>query len=129
LAAVEFAVILPLLVTLVLGCIDFGRFPHTYMAVTNAARAGAWTGIIRSYSVATWPALQTAVRQAVEEEMANLGNYDASLLTVTTTTTVDSDGARRLSVEVGYTFRTLITWPGIPATMNLKRVVVLPFIR
>jgi Flp pilus assembly protein TadG len=38
-AAVEFALILPLLVTLVLACVDFGQFAYNYIAVTNAARA------------------------------------------------------------------------------------------
>ena len=43
-AAVEFALILPLLVTIIFACIDLGRFAHTYIAVTNAARAGAGFG-------------------------------------------------------------------------------------
>ena len=38
--AVEFALILPLLMTIVLGCVDYGRFAYDYIAVTNAARAG-----------------------------------------------------------------------------------------
>src|SRR2546423_13511130 len=40
-AAVELAVLLPVLTTIVLGCVDFGRFAYNYIAVTNAARAGA----------------------------------------------------------------------------------------
>ena len=39
--AVELALILPLLVLIVLGAVDFGRFANTYIAVTNACRAGA----------------------------------------------------------------------------------------
>ena len=40
-SAVEFALILPLLLTLVGGAVDFGRCFYTHIAVTNAARAGA----------------------------------------------------------------------------------------
>jgi Flp pilus assembly protein TadG len=40
-AAAELAMILPLMLILVLGCVDFGRFAYSYIAVTNAARAGA----------------------------------------------------------------------------------------
>ena len=39
-AAVELAVVLPVLMLLVLGCVDFGRFSHVHTTVTNAARAG-----------------------------------------------------------------------------------------
>ena len=52
-AAVEFAVILPLLVTIVLGCVDFGRFAYNYIALTNAARAGAAFGCMNVYTTAT----------------------------------------------------------------------------
>ncbi len=38
-AATEFALILPLFLLIVLGCIDYGRFAHTYIAVTNGARS------------------------------------------------------------------------------------------
>lgn len=40
-AVVEFALILPLLVALLLGIVDLGRVFHTYMALANAAREGA----------------------------------------------------------------------------------------
>src|SRR5262245_51604636 len=40
-SATELAVILPLFITIVLGCVDFGRFAYTYIAVSNAARAAA----------------------------------------------------------------------------------------
>ena len=39
---VEFALILPLLLMLVLGAIDFGRLFYTKIIITNAAREGAY---------------------------------------------------------------------------------------
>ncbi len=39
-AAVEFALILPLILTLVCGIIDFGRFLNAQITVTQAAREG-----------------------------------------------------------------------------------------
>jgi Flp pilus assembly protein TadG len=41
-SATELAIILPLFITIVLSCVDFGRFAYTYIAVSNAARAGTW---------------------------------------------------------------------------------------
>jgi hypothetical protein len=40
-ALVEFALVVPLLVLIVLGIIDFGRIFYTYEALANAAREGA----------------------------------------------------------------------------------------
>src|SRR5262249_30660371 len=41
-AAVELAMCATVLTGIVLGATDFGRFAYTYIAVTNAARAGAF---------------------------------------------------------------------------------------
>ena len=40
-ALVEFALVLPILLLLILGVIDFGRMFYTKMILTNAAREGA----------------------------------------------------------------------------------------
>jgi Flp pilus assembly protein TadG len=45
-AAVEFAIILPLLVSLVLGTIDWGYYFFVQQVVTNAAREGARVGTL-----------------------------------------------------------------------------------
>ena len=48
-AATELAIITPVFLLLVLGCIDCGRFVNTSIAVTNAARTGAGAGIMSRY--------------------------------------------------------------------------------
>ena len=45
-AAVEFAIVLPLLVSLVFGIIDFGLLLNNKQVITNASREGARTGIV-----------------------------------------------------------------------------------
>jgi len=47
-AVVEFAIILPLLVTLVFGIIDVGLLLYNKQVITNASREGARAGIARS---------------------------------------------------------------------------------
>ncbi len=47
-AALEFAIILPLLVILVFGIIDFGLLLYNKQVITNASREGARAGIARS---------------------------------------------------------------------------------
>ena len=40
-ALVEFAIVVPVLLLIALGIVDFGRVFHTYVALANAAREGA----------------------------------------------------------------------------------------
>jgi Flp pilus assembly protein TadG len=46
-AAVEFAIILPLLLLIIAGIVDFGRAFFTQVVLTNAAREGARAAVVR----------------------------------------------------------------------------------
>lgn len=45
-AAVEFALVLPVLLALVLGCIEFGRAYNTQISLTHAAREAARSMVV-----------------------------------------------------------------------------------
>jgi Flp pilus assembly protein TadG len=47
---IEFALVLPLLLLIIAGIIDFGFLFQSYEAVTNAAREGARVGVLPGYS-------------------------------------------------------------------------------
>jgi Flp pilus assembly protein TadG len=47
-ALVEFAIILPIILMLVMGILQFGMMLNSYLAIENAAREGARAGIIGS---------------------------------------------------------------------------------
>jgi Flp pilus assembly protein TadG len=47
-AAVEFALVLPVLLLLLFGIIDFGRMVHAKVTLTEAAREGARTAALRN---------------------------------------------------------------------------------
>ncbi|SHI95900.1 Flp pilus assembly protein TadG [Clostridium cavendishii DSM 21758] len=47
-ALVEFAIILPIFLILVMGIIQFGMILNTYLSIENASREGARNGIIGS---------------------------------------------------------------------------------
>src|SRR5690349_12288959 len=91
-AAVELAVALLVLGPVAFGCVDFGRFAYTYIAVTNAARAGAAYGIMNNYSSSTLGDFSTAgtwkygILQAAQAEMPQL---TSSNLTVPTPSTAN----------------------------------------
>lgn len=128
-AAVELALLLPVLVTFVVGAIDFGRFAHTYIAVGNAARAGAAFGSFNSYTTNSQAQWEAGIKGAINDEMNQLLMFDTSKVATTISNTTETDGLRRISVTVSYPFTTVVTWGYIPALTNLQRTIVLRSIR
>jgi Flp pilus assembly protein TadG len=136
------AIILPLFATIVLGCVDFGRFAYTYIAVTNAARAAAAWEMMNPPGNSASPSSswQTSVKQAAINEMSQQPGFQSSNLTVTLTDssgnyveTESTYGTWRFTVTASYPFNTLVTWNikgyGIPSSMNLTRAVTMRGIR
>lgn len=115
-AILEFSLMLPILLTLTLLSVDFGRFVHYYIAVTNAARAGAAFGSTQWYATGRKPAWDAAVRQAVVDELTANKWFDSTKLTVPPpVVTQEASGLWRVQVDVTYPFQTLIHWPFLSA--------------
>jgi Flp pilus assembly protein TadG len=133
-AAVELAMIAPVLVTVVLGCVDFGRFAYNYIALTNATRAGAAYAIMNNYSSSTYSTWVSGITTAAKQEMTGQTGYTSSNLTVAApVVTVESTGLRRVQLTVSYPFQTLVNWSwsgvGIPSSVTMQRTVVMRSIR
>jgi len=99
-SAVELAIILPLLVTIALGCVDFGRFAYSYIALTNATRAGASHAMMNNYSSTTFGNWKTGITTAVQQEMnQQMGYVSADLQVISPAAqadvTVEASGLRR----------------------------------
>ena len=120
-AAVELALVLPLLITLVLACVDFGRFAYMYFAVINAARAGAGIASNTPFSAGSLINWNQAARQAAVDEIASQTSFDASRLTVDTpVVTVDTTTKyRAVMIRVTYRFETIVAWPLLPTQITL----------
>lgn len=65
---VEFALVLPLLLLVVLGILDFGLLFQRYEAVTNAAREGARVAVLQGYTTAD---VRTRVQQYLNDAGLN----------------------------------------------------------
>ena len=113
-AAAELALCVTVLMSIVLGATDFGRFAYTYIAVTNAARAGAFYGATTSYNSTTYSTWQSQVQQAAADEMGSISGFTQSNVTATATT--ESGSIWRASCTVPCTFTTIVPWPGIRGT-------------
>jgi Flp pilus assembly protein TadG len=97
-AAVEFALVLPLFLTMVLGAIDWGWFFYIDQLVTNCAREGARAGtLLPPRPTSTASQAESAAEQAgldflqrvrltptgVDATYTTVGGNDAILVTVT----------------------------------------------
>jgi Flp pilus assembly protein TadG len=116
-AVVEFALVLPLLLMLVLGAIDWGWYFYLREVVTNAAREGARVG---SVSAVGGAAASSAAQTAASTYLTNLGLRGGSA----TATTPDLGGSHTVRVIVAYTAGSLtgFSLPGfeslVPSTIN-----------
>lgn len=123
-AAAELALLLPPLLSVVLGCVDFGRFAYTYISVTNAARAGASYAIMNNFSASTSVTWNNNVVASAQAE-SSLSGVTVPSPTVTT----DANGLKRVRVSASYQFSTLMPWPGLPNAMTVGRTVEMRLIR
>jgi Flp pilus assembly protein TadG len=81
-ALVEFALVMPILLLLILGLIDFARAWNVYQVITDAAREGARTAVIDDPTVSE-DSVRTVIGNALQR--ASINTDDA---------TIDIDGFR-----------------------------------
>lgn len=77
---VELAIILPILLLLILGAMDFGRMFVTKIVLTNAARAGA-NYLAYNYDKDNKTASIAATYAIISDEILNSGAVKTSLVT------------------------------------------------
>jgi Flp pilus assembly protein TadG len=123
-AAVEFVVILPLLIVLCLTSVDFGRFAHAYIALGNAGRAGAEYGATQPYSSSTATAWKLRVEDAVRQDFSAIADIDPAQLEVEINVENDAHGLHRASLTTTYPFQTVVAWPIIPRPLDMQRTIV-----
>ncbi len=129
---IELALVLPVFMMVVVGCIDFGRFAYYYVAVTNAAAAGALYGSLHPVTASTQSTWNSRIQTAATEEMQGVTGYNVQRLTVANpvwTVENGNGGLQRVRVQVTYRYDTLITWPGLSHQVNLTRTVEMRVIR
>ncbi len=80
-AAVEFALLLPLLTLLIVGTMMFGLVFNAYLEVTHAAREGV-----------RWASLRSPLDEVEQKTMAAAGGLNTSLMTVVRTGVEDPVG-------------------------------------
>ena len=130
---VEFALVAPVLILLLVGMIEIGRFAYYAILAANAARAGVAYG---AQNVQT--ALDTTgIKNAVIADGQSLANWSAAnAITVKQLCSVNggtptspcltgSSGPAAgtvyyVSVQVTGTFKSLLSYPGLPSSLPVS---------
>ena len=120
-AVLEMALVLPILLMLLFGVVEFGRVLMVKQAITNAAREGARAG-----------AVDLNDSGALQKALDVTRNYlSASGLDANTTSVVPSfvitGGSDALQVIIEYDYDSLLTsWiPTVPATFTLRSIAIM----
>lgn len=127
-SAMEFIVVLPVLVALLAGTSDYARFSSTSMAISTAARSAAGYGCLNQFDDYTLNLFMESCRSRVEAELEALPGFQADQIQMT----VEYVGAPpedRIDVSVTYPFKTIINWGIVNRTTQVTRRCSLPMIR
>lgn len=114
-ALVEFALVLPVLLLLIVGSMEFGLIIHKYMVVAEAAREGA-----RSAAVGGSNATVTSVVTAAASQIPG----DQLTITVTPGTRVRGEGVTVIVGTPVHTITKLIS-PFFPAGFTVQGIATM----
>jgi Flp pilus assembly protein TadG len=106
-AAVEFGLVLPLLLAILLGIVDWGHVHFSRMTMTNAAREGARVGVTQSSAQLALDRAEEAARLYLE----NSGVQNADI-------TVELEDSRILEVRIDLNFDPLVGFVPTPGQLN-----------
>jgi Flp pilus assembly protein TadG len=126
---IETAILLPVMLLMCCGTMDFARVVYAGIEVASAARAGVQFGALTpGNSGNTDGMVQAALNDAadlgagVTATARNFCGCNSGTTEVScSSTTCGTTPSGYVSVTANYTFNTLIPWPGIPQTVVLTR--------
>lgn len=116
-AAVELAIVLPLLCLLFVIAVDFGRAFYFSIIVANCARNGALYG-----SQDPTSAVDTSgIKSAAEKDAGNLNLQNLTISSSTNSATNPTS----VTVSASYPFTTLTNYPVVGGTRTISRTVTM----
>lgn len=118
--ALELVCVLPVLLALVLGAADLGRFAHFDNVLSNAVRVGAEYGATHRRTLLNAEAWEQRLITAIHEEAAHLPGFDADRLQIAVDTSQEHDGRLIVDVEATYPFEMIVDWPGLPELFDIQ---------
>ncbi len=109
--ALEFAFVIPILLLLVFGIIEFGWIFHGYITLSGAAREGARAAVVMDGIDIDETEIENIIK-------SHARIFDESALVITTGGEVAFDQEREVTVEGPLDL--LVSFPPFPETVNIK---------
>jgi Flp pilus assembly protein TadG len=114
-AAIEFAIVLPLLMMIVFGIIEFGLLMYDKQVITNASREGARIGI--SDAVVSDAEIEAVVANYVANNLITFGSPTSPVTTIEPADRTGMVFGEDVTVTVTYDYDFLIL-PGFVASLT-----------
>jgi Flp pilus assembly protein TadG len=109
-AAVEFAIVLPVLLLILFGIIEFARAWNVKQTLTDAAREGTRVAVVAERQNLTQAELQDSVRRTVRRAVARAA-LDTTGMALTVVPNVGGNSGTTAQVAVSYLYTPLFgTW-------------------
>jgi len=124
-AAVEFGLILPVLVLLVMGTIEFGFILYDKAVITNASREGARAGIVFRDPAVSSGEIDGVIDSYCADRLVSLGSAQSITKSVTGDCSVPDNS---ISVQVNYPYDFLVLpnfADGLLGIVNLQAETVM----
>jgi len=125
-ALAEFAIILPLLLLLVFGIIEFGLILYNKQVITNASREGARSGIVAKLTRMTVTQIEDIVLNYAEDNLVNFG--DKLVRDDITVPAACAQFEDELTVDVAFDYNFLVLGALLPSrweTIQLRATTVM----
>ena len=119
-SAVEFALLLPVLMMILFGITEFGLALYRQSILTNASREGARLGIVQSIPAITNGQINTAIDTYLTAGGVSPGNVTRSIVAGGATGT-----PVQVTLTLPYTYAVLPGLTGIVPTINLTAQTVM----
>jgi len=119
-SAVEFALLLPVLMMILFGVIEFGMALYRQSILTNASREGARLGIVQSIPAITTGQINAAIDTYLTGSGISPGNVTRSIVAGGATGT-----PVQVTLTLPYTYAVLPGFVSIAPTLNLTAQTVM----
>jgi Flp pilus assembly protein TadG len=128
---VETAILVPVLLLICCGTMDFARIVYAGIEIANASRAGVQYGALTPGNSGD----TAGMAQAATDDAADLGlsnvtatarnfcscNTGTTEVPCNSSATCGTTPSGYVSVTTNYTFNTVVHWPGVPQSIVLAR--------
>jgi len=127
-AMVEFGLILPLLIMLLFGAIEFGLLMYNKQVITNASREGARAGIVARTPRMTTAEIQQVVNDYAADFLVTFGSATAPTTTVDNSSGTSFGDDLQVTVTYQYDFLLLPNFvAGLAGQLDLTAETVMRY--